>query len=88
MENSINQIKLINIKDTQAVWINNIISSFFKVFFIVFLGFYLLISIALIRQIKLMSKTVVSPINKYLVVIGYLHLIFVVMILLFTIFAL
>jgi hypothetical protein len=64
------------------------LETLFKYLSIIFIVFYILVSAALIKQIKLMSKTVVSPMNKYLVMIGYFHLIFVTLILLLIIFAL
>lgn len=72
---------------TDAAFIS-IVNTAVKYAFIFFIFFYLMSSIALIKQIKLMNKTVVSPLNKSLIFIGFLHLIFVLFILLLTIFAL
>lgn len=68
--------------------IEGIIRMGFKIPILILLSIYTIASLLLIKQIKLMNQTIISPSNKYILIIGYIHVIFVMLIFLFAIFAL
>jgi hypothetical protein len=45
---------------------------------VVFMAFYFVISIVLLKQIRLMSKTIYSSKNIFLYILGYIHLFIVI----------
>ena len=53
---------------------------------LIILVLYLLMSIVVIRQIYMMTSTVVSKANKFILLIGYMNILIVLIILLFAIF--
>lgn len=51
---------------------------------LVFLFVYFFASLVVIKQIRMMSKTIMSDTNKYIFFIGYLHMFIVLAILLYA----
>lgn len=57
----------------------------FEVFLFVFLVLYVLLAILIVRQIYLMNRTLETGIAPYIKFIGWFHLIFSVVVLVFSI---
>lgn len=63
----------------------SILYSIAKLAFGILLLIYIVVAAMVIKQIKLMTRTIKSPRDKYLFVIAYLHLIVVIITFLLTI---
>ena len=55
---------------------------------IIFLAIYLLTALIVIKQIKMMTETLSSPSDKYLIILGYIHLGIVIALICFAVIAL
>ena len=56
-----------------------------KIFLLIFLIIYTVVALFTLKQISLMTHTIKSKENKYIYIIGYLHLAAVLLCLLFTV---
>lgn len=64
--------------NTNFIIVENLLLNFLNVGVLIFLFLYVVFAVLIIRQVQLMSRVVISGVNKYVIIFSIFHFLFAI----------